>query len=137
MWATELATERAMAAHVVDQKAVVAEVTVATALAATASAAAAREPLDTKSAQLSHPLQYAWTLWSEVSKKGVSTAKSYQPVRSVIGHFATVEEFWRLWKGLFKPSQLEAKRDATQKLDYLLFKSVSLFSDARENASVQ
>ncbi|ETO32915.1 eIF4E-3 [Reticulomyxa filosa] len=57
------------------------------------------------------PLQYKWTLWHNAPSPNWKDKKV-----NIIGHFATVADFWRLFNNILPPSQLEAGSD------YHLFK---------------
>jgi len=77
-----------------------------------------KPPISTKSTDDSKkqpsqqlPLQYKWTLWHNGSSKNWNDRKV-----NIIGHFATVADFWRLFNNILPPSSLPSGSD------YHLFK---------------
>lgn len=58
-----------------------------------------------------HPLEYEWTFWYDkrpaVGKRLKGEQESYENNLRPIGSFGTVEDFWRYYNHLVKPSKLE------------------------------
>jgi len=60
---------------------------------------------------ISHPLEFEWTFWYDkrpaVAKRMKGEQDSYESNLRPIGTFGTVEDFWRYYNHLVKPSRLE------------------------------
>jgi len=58
-----------------------------------------------------HPLEYEWTFWYDKrpapGKRMKGEQESYENNLRAIGTFGTVEDFWRYYNHLVKPSRLE------------------------------
>jgi hypothetical protein len=58
-----------------------------------------------------HPLEYEWTFWYDkrpaAGKRLKGEQESYESNLRAIGTFGTVEDFWRYYNHLVKPSKLE------------------------------
>jgi len=58
-----------------------------------------------------HPLEYEWTFWYDKrpapGKRMKGEQESYENNLRAIGTFGTVEDFWRYYNHLVKPSKLE------------------------------
>lgn len=58
-----------------------------------------------------HPLEYEWTFWYDkrpaTGKRMKGEQESYESNLRAIGTFGTVEDFWRYYNHLVKPSKLE------------------------------
>jgi len=58
-----------------------------------------------------HPLEYDWTFWYDKrpaqGKRMKGEQESYESNLRAIGTFGTVEDFWRYYNHLVKPSKLE------------------------------
>jgi len=58
-----------------------------------------------------HPLEYEWTFWYDkrpaAGKRMKGEQDSYESNLRAIGTFGTVEDFWRYYNHLVKPSKLE------------------------------
>lgn len=58
-----------------------------------------------------HPLEYEWTFWYDkrpaVARRLKGEQDSYENNLRAIGTFGTVEDFWRYYNHLVKPSKLE------------------------------
>jgi len=58
-----------------------------------------------------HPLEYEWTFWYDKrpaqGKRLKGEQESYESNLRAIGTFGTVEDFWRYYNHLVKPSKLE------------------------------
>lgn len=58
-----------------------------------------------------HPLEYEWTFWYDkrpaAGKRMKGEQDSYESNLRPIGTFGTVEDFWRYYNHLVKPSRLE------------------------------
>ncbi|KAK7205101.1 translation initiation factor eIF 4e-like domain-containing protein [Myxozyma melibiosi] len=52
-----------------------------------------------------HPLKYSWTLWFLHRAPGVKIS-DYEKATKEISSFSTVEDFWRLYSYLIRPSSL-------------------------------
>jgi len=59
----------------------------------------------------SHPLEYEWTFWYDKrpaqGKRLKGEQESYESNLRAVGTFGTVEDFWRYYNHLVKPSQLD------------------------------
>jgi len=68
-----------------------------------------------------HPLEYEWTFWYDKRPANQRRLKgeqeSYESNLRPIGSFATVEDFWRYYNHLVKPSKIE------HNANYHLFKA--------------
>lgn len=73
-------------------------------------AASVPEALNNPSGSL-HPLEYEWTFWYDkrpaTGKRMKGEQDSYESNLRPIGTFSTVEDFWRYYNHLVKPSKLE------------------------------
>jgi translation initiation factor 4E len=73
-------------------------------------AAAAPAPAPAHSGTL-HPLEFEWTFWYDkrpaAGKRMKGEQESYENNLRPIGTFGTVEDFWRYYNHLVKPSRLE------------------------------
>jgi len=59
-----------------------------------------------------HPLEYEWTYWYDkrpgAGRRLRGEQEAYESNLRPIGSFGTVEDFWRYYNHIFKPSKMEA-----------------------------
>lgn len=72
-----------------------------------------------------HPLQTGWALWEHRAADGQS--RTYEENMAKLVEFATVEDFWRAWNNVPKPSDIFFDGKSHKKVGERMIESLSLF----------
>eukprot|EP01035_Chromulina_nebulosa_P020314 gene20314-26368_t len=72
----------------------------------------------------SHPLQYTWTVWEH---QKLTKADDYKNSMREVFDFSTVEEYWRNWNYLPKPSEVFSDSQSRKEINGKTIDSFSVF----------
>lgn len=76
-----------------------------------------------------HPLQSGWALWEHRAADARNQARSqvYEQNMAKLTEFATIEDFWRAWNNVPKPSEIFFDGKSFKKVGDRVIESLSLF----------